>query len=195
MKWYFIIGAVIVIIAMVWFFFFSGSPKTVTTTQPTPGLPIAGSTVIPNAGTGSSGTGAAEKTISFATPSGAVVTVLDFVHNGETVQDVQNPGSFVLAGSLGYCLANGTCSAGASTTDFSISYNEKTHFFNIILLAEPLGTIRLESEQFLSTRLGIVGQQLCSLNYFVGTPYWVNAAYDSKNLGFSVCPGATVLPK
>lgn len=194
MKWYLIIGTAVIIIGTVLFFYFSGSPKTVSTTQPASGLPISGY-ANPPISSGSSGTTTAEKTISFATPSGVVVTVNDFVHNGETVPDVQNTGSFVLAGSLGYCLADGTCPSGASTTDFSISYNEKSNFFNIVLLKEPLGTVRLLAEQFLSKRLGITEQQLCTLNYFVGTPYWINSAYDSKNLGFSVCPGATPLPK
>ncbi|MBU6388570.1 hypothetical protein KGQ72_01700 [Patescibacteria group bacterium] len=194
MKWYFIIGTILIIVAAVLFFLFAGSPKTVSTTPPTPGFPMA-STTAPNpvVPVGSAGTSTA--TISFATPSGTVVTVKDFVHNGETVQDVQNPGSYVLAGSLGYCLADGSCPSGASTTDFSVSYNEKTHFFNVILLKEPLGAVRLEAEQFLTDRLGIAGQQACGLNYFVGTPYWVNATYDDRNLGFSFCPGATELPK
>ncbi|MFA6414841.1 MAG: hypothetical protein WC217_01525 [Candidatus Paceibacterota bacterium] len=195
MKWYFIIGSILLLVGVVLFFLFSSSPEVVTTPQPTPGLPIASSTVPVTGGPSSFGTSNTGPTVSFATPSGAVVTVKDFVHNGETVADVQNPGSYVLAGSVGYCLADGTCPEGASTTDFNISYNEKTHFFNIILLSEPLGATRLAAEQFLAGRLGLTGKASCSLNYFVGTPYWVNEAYDSKNLGFSFCPGAIALPK
>lgn len=195
MKWYISIGAIIIIIALAFFqSLFSDPPKDGTTTNPTPGFPMASSTN-PTVGTMDSSETSTGATISFVTPGGFVVTVKDFVHNGETVSDVQNPGSYVLAGSLGYCLADGTCPSGALTTDFSISYNEKTHFFNIILLKEPLGAVRLLAEQFLAERLGLTGQQACSLNYFVGTPYWVNQSYDDKNLGFSFCPGATKLPE
>lgn len=194
MKWYIFIGSIIIITATVFFFLFSGQSKDGTTANPTPGFPMASSTN-PTVGTTDSPDTSIGATISFVTSNGYVVTVMDFVHNGETVSDVQNPGSYVLAGSLGYCLADGTCPSGASTTDFSISYNEKTHFFNIILLKEPLGAVRSLAEQFLAERLGLTGQQACSLNYYVGTPYWVNQSYDDKNLGFSFCAGATPLPK
>jgi len=191
MKWYLIIGSAIVVIGGVLALLFSGSPKEDTATIPAPGLPMASSTTSTGGVSGLS----MEPTVSFATPGGAVATVKNFIRNGETVPDVQNPGSYVLAGSVGYCLADGTCPSGASTTDFNISYNEQTHFFNIVLLKEPLGTVRLAAEQFLTDRLGLTGQEACNLNYFVGTPYWVNEAYDDKNLGFSFCPGATTLPK
>lgn len=191
MKWYVLIGVgVIVVVVIIAFFVFSGEPELVPVVQTAPGLPVAGS--VPQ-GTGTSGS-SATGTLSFTTRSGVVVTVKDFIHNGETVTDVQNPGSYVLAGSLGYCLADGTCPRGAVTEEFSISYSEKTHLFNIVLLTEPLGEIRHKTEQFLVGRLGLTEQQLCSLDYTVGAPYWVNEAYDSKNLGFSFCPGATKLP-
>lgn len=196
MKWYLFIGALVVIIAAGLYFAFSDSPKTVSTTSSVPELPVGGSiTPVVNTSASSPSLPKGVAIISFDTPSGATITVSDFIHNNETVPDTANPGSYVLAGDLGYCLADGTCPKGASVTDFSVSYDEKTHFFNIILLAEPLGTSRLNAEQFVESRLGISGQQACSLNYYVGTPYWVNSNYDNKNLGFSFCPGATVLPK
>ena len=119
----------------------------------------------------------------------------DFIHNGETVADTVNPGTYVLAGSLGYCLADGSCPSGAPTTSFAISYDEKIRFFNIVLLEEPLGVTRFEAEQFLANRLGLSREQLCSLDYSIGAPYWINDAYADKNLGFSMCKGATPLPK
>ena len=194
MKWYVLIGAIAITIAAGLFFFVSGSTPS-TTVQQTPGLPIASSTVSSPTVSGSFSTSTTGTTISFATPSGAVATVRDFIHNGETVADTVNPGSYVLAGTVGYCLADGTCPSGYPTTNFSISYDEKTHFFNIVLLKEPLGAVRLEAEQFLASRLGITGQQLCGLDYSIGAPYWVNTTYADKNLGFSFCPGATVLPQ
>ena len=195
MKWYLLIGATVVVFSAILFFVFSGPSKTVTTTSSITGLPIASSTIPDIESVDTFNPSTTVSTLSFPTRSGASLTVKDFIHNGETVSDSQNPGSYVLAGSLGYCLANGSCPSGASTTDFSISYNEKTHFFNIILLKEPLGEARFEAEQFLISRLGIDERQICSLDYFVGAPYWVNETYDDKNLGFSFCSGATKLPK
>lgn len=200
MKLYIFIGATIVIAAAVFYFLFSGSPKSATTIQPPAGLPVSNSTVFTTSTTGitssySTATSTNSATLSLITQAGTIA-VTDFVHNNETVADIENPGSYVLAGSLGYCLADGTCPSGAPANDYSIIFNEKTHFFNIVLLSEPLGGVRFSAEQFLMSRLGgISEQQACSLKYYVGTPYWVNSAYDNRNLGFSFCPGATVLPK
>lgn len=136
----------------------------------------------------------ATSTITIAGQDNASLEVRDFIHNGETIQDVVNPGNYVLAGSLGYCLADGTCPKAADTSTFSISYDEKNASFGIVLLKEPLGETRLAAEAFLSSRLGISRAQLCSLNYYIGTPYWVNEQFSAHNLGFSLCPDATTLP-
>jgi len=50
-------------------------------------------------------------------------------------------------------------------------------------------------EQFMLKTLGISQQQLCALNYSVGVTRYVNEQYTAKNLGFSFCPGAVVLPQ
>ncbi len=125
---------------------------------------------------------------------GSAIVAKDFIHNGETVADVQNPGSYMLAGSVGYCLGTGECPTGAPTDSFSVAYNENTHFFNVILLKEPLGKARKDAEAFLESRLGVAEKDMCALNYYVGTPYWINEVYTGKNLGFSFCVGVTPLP-
>lgn len=190
MKWYLLIGAVAVIGIATLAIVFLGPPDDASTTQTTPGLPVADS--VPGETPGAVGTSSA--TITFTNRSSDVIVVKDFIHNGETIADTVNPGSHVLAGTLGYCLADGTCPAGYPTTKFSVSYNAETHFFTVVLLEEPLGTTRLEAEQFLIDRLGVTTQTLCAVDYSVGTPYWVNEGYAGKNLGFSFCPGATKLP-
>jgi hypothetical protein len=129
-----------------------------------------------------------------ATSDKGTVITRDFIHNGETVTDTVNPGTYQLAGSLEYCLADGTCPSGAATSDFSISYNSKTQFFNVALVNEPLGPVRAAAEKFLTSRLGVSSAQMCRLQYFVGTPNYVNSSYSGKNLGFSFCPGAVPLP-
>jgi hypothetical protein len=128
------------------------------------------------------------------TQDGSNVLVTDFIHSGETASDVENQGSYVLAGSLGYCLGNGVCPSGASTTEYNITYDSQYQSFNVALLKEPLGQSRLDAEQFLTQRLGISATQLCTLNYNVGTPYWVNQQFSGVNLGFSSCLSAVKLP-
>lgn len=194
MRWYIVVGAVVLSAAVLFALVFTSLRNFSTIRQPSENQ---ASSTIPtqSAGSTSSSTTAKGTEVSLSTQDGLGVTVKDFIHNGETVADVVNPGSYVLAGSLGYCLADGSCPHGADTDDFSILYSESTEFFRVILLKEPLGSVRESAERFIIDRLGITEQEACSLKYAVGAPYWVNAAYDNKNLGFSFCPGATVLPK
>ena len=124
---------------------------------------------------------------------GNIVPVKDFIHNGETASDTVNPGGYYMAGSSGYCLANGVCPSGASTTDFTVSYKNTNDLFTIVLTKEPLGVARAHAEKFLADRLGLSEIKLCTLNYWIGTTYWINQAYAGKNLGFSFCPGAEPL--
>lgn len=133
-------------------------------------------------------------TVTIAGKDGSSIEVNDFIHNGETIEDVVNPGSYVLAGDLGYCLVDGSCPVAAETDRFSVSYDQKSQSFGVALLKEPLSEVRLEVEAFLTSRLGISKQQLCSLNYYIGTPYWVNERFSEGNLGFSACTESVTLP-
>ncbi len=157
-----------------------------------PGQPST-TTTFPSGGS-SGGTTVGTSGISIGIQGGGTLTVKDFMHNGETVADVVNPGGYVLAGTLGYCLGDGSCPAAYKSEDFTIRYAQDSSSFTISLLKEPLGKARLEAEDFLIDRLGISRTQLCSLNYFIGTTYQVNASYSDKHLGFSSCPDAIQLP-
>ncbi len=139
-------------------------------------------------------TGGTEPLFQIQGQNGTALSVKDFVHNGETIPDPNQAESYQLAGSLGYCNADGTCPTGAKTEDFSISYSAKYQFFNIVLLAEPLSKSRIEAEQFLMSRLGLTQDQLCELNYALGTTVHVNSVYGGEELRFSFCPGAIKLP-
>ena len=121
------------------------------------------------------------------------ITVNDFIHNGTTIEDPQNPGMYYLAGSVGFC-ENGTCPHGFENKDFIITYDSSTEFFTIDLRDEPLGRVRQEAEQFLMKTLGIQGNTFCAINYYLGTDVDVNEQYAGTNLGFSFCPHATALP-
>ncbi len=162
------------------------------TTTGTPNNPVTFPTA---SSTSTTGTGSAvPQIISVPAQGGQQITTRNFIANGTTIADTENQGSYLLAGSLGYCLPSTPCQA-ASSTDYNIFYDQNSGTFTVGLLKEPLGAVRHEAEVFLENTLGLSAAQLCSLNYYVGTTYTVNENYDSGNLGFSGCPGATQLPE
>lgn len=177
----FVAIALVIVLAMVWFFFFATKQVPAPSTTSPVTLPSSGSTSVSPTTVGAL--------------SGGTMTTQDFIHNGVTIPDAANNGRYLLAGNLGYCVTDAQkCQAGTAT-DFNIFYDSTNGAFTIALLKEPLGQVRLEMEQFLMNTLGITQAEMCKLNYYVGTTSDVNPLYDSKNLGFSFCPGATTLPK
>ncbi|HUY05624.1 MAG TPA: hypothetical protein VMV62_02850 [Candidatus Paceibacterota bacterium] len=167
-------------------------------------IPSAGSSVTPpssGATTNVSAPGSSPAssgqpgTIAIGALGGGVVTTNDFIHNGATIPDGANTDRYLLAGNLGYCVSDPQQCQAASSTDFIVYYDSAQQSFTIALTEEPLGQARLDMERFMLATLGITPQQMCSLNYYVGTSSGVNALYSTKNLGFSFCPGATVLPQ
>ncbi len=158
--------------------------------EPTP-VPVQ--PTLPSASSTGPGTAGGAGTLTVAAKLGPV-TVTDFLHNGITGSDPQNQDMYYLAGAPGYCLTDGTCPHGAKTNDFNITYDAAHQFFTIALLSEPLGKARTGAEQFLLNALGISETKLCTLNYYLGTVSALNDRYAGKNLGFSFCPNATVLP-
>lgn len=180
--WLIGIGAVILLIGIVIAVVASMQKDIVT--PPDSGVLFPGS---------GSATSTSSTSLSIPDQDGDPIQTKDFINNGETTPDVVNPGTQVLAGSLGYCLADGSCPSGASTTDFSITYDEADHSFNVVLLKEPLGEVRRKAEEFLLSRLGVTQPQLCALKSYVGVPYFVNENFNG-NLGFSFCTGSTKLP-
>lgn len=132
--------------------------------------------------------------LTLADQNGTAVAVRDFIHNGVTIPDASNTGRYVLAGEPGYCSSGADTCPVASSTNFNIYYNSGAQSFTIALTKEPIGQARLEMEQFLLGALGITQEQLCKLNYLVGVTRYVNPQFTGKNLGFSFCPGATLLP-
>lgn len=124
---------------------------------------------------------------------GNPIAVKDFLHNKETVPDTVNPGYYFLAGSIGYCLGNGTCPEGYKTDEFTATYNTGTEQFSVALIKAPIAKARLDAEQFIMDRLGLHRIILCNLRYYVSVPSNVDSKYAGQNLGFSACPGATAL--
>ena len=180
-----------IVLGTIWYFLATPtSAPQQPTQQSSTTLPVSGSVFPASTTTQSSGT------IALPTADGsATVTTADFIHNGTTIPDKANAGQYLLAGNLGYCPSNPQQCQAAPANDFTVYYNSSQHSFTVALTQEPIGQARLDAQQFLLAALGISAQQICSLNYYVGTTYWVNSRYDDRNLGFSFCPGATALPQ
>jgi hypothetical protein len=179
-----------IIVAVLWYVMSvpNASPQInqSSTTLPISGLvtPVTSSTTSQTSGT-----------IALAAQNGSTVVTADFIHNGVTIYDSANAGRYMLAGNLGYCLSNPQQCQAAPSTNFNVYYNSGPQSFTITLTKEPIGQARFAMEQFMLRTLGITEQQMCNLNYLVGVTIYVNSQYTGKNLGFSFCPGATVLPK
>lgn len=172
---------------------------TLTNQAPTGGA-HSGTSTLPVSGSVSSTTLSAgsmpdNKLVVAARGTEAPIVVNNFLKNGVTVEDIENPGIYYLAGSVGYCLKDGTCPAGAAAENFIVAYDTSLQFFTISLTKEPLGTARADAEQFLIKTLGISQADLCNIKYFLSTTSSVNPFYAGTNLGFSFCPGATELPQ
>ena len=133
--------------------------------------------------------------MTLAAQDGSTIVVHDFIHNGVTIPDTANTGQYLLAGNLGYCFSDPQQCQAAPSSDFNVYYNSTRQSFIIALTKQPIGQARLDMEQFMLATLGITQQQMCGLNYFVGVTKYINAQFSGKNLGFSFCPGATVLPQ
>lgn len=129
--------------------------------------------------------------MTLASVDGGTIGVKNFLSDPVTVADQIIKGYYY----LGYHTAEGLNDATATDTPpYVISYAADTQYFNIALLREPIGAVRKEVEQYLALHLGISETDLCRLKYMVSTPERVNATFASRNLGFSQCPGAAVLP-
>jgi hypothetical protein len=171
-------------------------------TSPAPVAPAAAPIAIPAETSGQPLTQppAANPTVqvSIATPTSggttaSTTTATDpILSDPGIVADPINPGYYY----LGYHLNQGTSTdaTATSTPPYLITYISATHYFNIALLAEPIGEVRSQAEQYLAAHLGLTQDELCQLSYMVSVPDWVNTQYASRNLGFSFCSGATPLP-
>lgn len=168
------LGAIVV--GALWYFLFLPKPMSVTQ-QPPVTLPSSGSAM---SGSSTQGSQLGSKMV-VATRDGGTVVTNDFIHNNVTLADPSNEGNYYTPGSA----ENG----------YSIGYRMPAQFFTIALEREPLGETRIAAENFLLSTLGISKNQLCNLNYYIGTDVHTNSFYAGKNLGFSFCPGAVVLPK
>lgn len=120
--------------------------------------------------------------ISIKNRVGEDLNAKNFLMASDTKEDSVNKGYYFLGNQPGV------------PSDYVIEYIAETNYFNISLLKEPLSQSRLKAESYLLNQLGVTKEQLCTLDYMLTVPDFVNSIYSDENLGFSFCPGAVTLP-
>lgn len=175
--------------ALVWVLLPSGNSATPSTnaTQTGGSNPygnINNSTTVTPTAPANTAAPAGQGTFSVTGELGNAITVKDFKADPNTEKDKDGKHYYLVGG----------IDPSSTQSSYAISYTDTDQSFEITLLKEPLGDYRKLAEQQLMERLDITATAACGLRYWVSTPTWVNAKYSTKNLGFSFCPGATVLP-
>lgn len=122
------------------------------------------------------------------TATGDRLEVRNFIADPEIVEDEANAGLY----HLGNRFPSGNATQNV-TPEYTVSYIRSTDYFNVGLFKEPLGESRRQAELDLMRRLGLTEAEMCSLDYMVSTPHWVNEFYAGSSLGFSFCPGSVPL--
>ncbi len=180
-----ILGVLATVFVLLRLFVF-GDNTTTTQTNSVSGVFVQGT----SGGQTTSGSQPTSHNTKMVTSSdGGTIFVKDFMHSSETTPDEFNEGF----NNIGYKMPSPT-PAKIINPPYNIMYIEKTKYFNITLLQEPIGKARLEAEQYLMNQLGISQADMCRLIYQLSTPYWVNDFYSGQELRFSFCPGAVKLP-
>ncbi|MDP2665449.1 MAG: hypothetical protein Q8P23_02250 [bacterium] len=193
MKKLLIIVLILMLLGFIAFWAFVGfGPKPTTTGGPSGGgsatLPTSGYVSIPTPENSTQG----QSFMAVIGVGGTIIPTRDFLHDSST-GEYPTTGYFY----LGYHTPDTRVvdTTATSSPPYLIGYVAATQYFSIELLSEPIGTTRVAAEQFLMKDLSISQSQMCQLSYMVAVPNSVNSQFAGKNLGFSFCPGATVLPK
>lgn len=180
--------AALTIVSVILVFVFLGRSETPAPSASTPTPPEL--PIVPTSNANGNGVWVAPAPTSSSSTStaatlsgndGASIVTRDFIHDPVTMPDPSNPGNYYLTGS--------------STEGFAIGYRLPAQFFTIALEREPLGATRIAAENFLMQSLGVSQQQMCNLQYYIGTDVKTSSLYAGKHLGFSFCPGAIPLPR
>jgi hypothetical protein len=174
---------IVVLVAIAWWVF-----------SPSPAPPAQHPATLPPPAGSLGGATTTGSRLSIPALGGGTVEILDPKTDPLTAKDPFNTDNFY----LGYHIQEAGAPEDPTATvgaPYNIEYIESTHFFNIVLLQEPIGKARQEAEQYLLMHLGVSQSDLCRLDYMVAVPHWVSEQYTSRNLLFSFCPNATVLPQ
>ncbi len=130
-----------------------------------------------------------ESALTIQGKGGEKFVVPNFFQSGVAKEDVMNKGTYYLGNTLP---ANIT--PGFKMPSYTVTYYPSTHYFNVVLYTKPLRQARNDAETFLRKTLNMQLSDLCSLDYSVSVPAFVDKEYTSRDLRFSACPSATPLP-
>lgn len=171
---YILIGlAVLVLIAVAIWLWMPAKQVAPSTSSSSPSLPVAGSSSTSTPTTG----------VGLTQGSDVMANIQKVLASPQTVQ--LGPDDYLL----------GVTGSRYVQQEFDIAYHAPDHSFAISLNREPLGQTRLDAEREFLALLGISEAEACTLHVNIGPTYSVNPQYADINLGFSFCPGATVLPE
>jgi hypothetical protein len=129
--------------------------------------------------------------IALETWDGATVSAKDIKIDPETTKDSYNVGHYF----VGYPPPGSVQDPNSITKPpYSIQYIDKTQFFSISLLQQPISESRKLAEQYLEAHLGLKAGDMCRLKYTVSVANSVDQTFAGRSLGFSFCNGAVQLP-
>lgn len=178
----------IIAVGVVALMFFNGEQPLQQEVAPGAEFPVAGPS-IPQ--TQDTGVAVPTSKLVLQSEGGGVVVAEDFLKDPNTVADPINVGYY----NLNYATQATSSGSTATPLPYFITYISSTQYFNVELLEEPIGQARELAQQYLQRLIGISESDMCRINYTVSTPYSVSGLYGGASLGFSFCPGATILPK
>lgn len=177
-----ILGAVVLVIAIIvaGYLYFAQSPAGVSSQNASTTNPFG----TPAGGVTPAGSSPSSSAFQVPLSNGTSVAVPDFTKTNQP--DWAGTTS-------GYRVA-GSEQAGQGGAGFQILYYPGDGSFNVVLLDEPIGQMRLAAESALREALGLSSADLCKLRIQVSTLISVNETYAGQSLGLSFCPGAVKLP-
>jgi hypothetical protein len=115
--------------------------------------------------------------------NGGSVDVENFLALPEVSPDANNQNEYYLGNSF----------EDYETSEYIVTFDAETKYFNIALLKKPLATSRQAVEAYMKKTLNLSESQLCELNYTVSVPGYIDEAASGIDYRFSFCPGSVQL--
>lgn len=125
-------------------------------------------------------------------PSAGSIAASTTPPTGRSIGDILKSSDTIQLGPDDYIIAE--TASRYQSQEYQITYHAPDGVFTVSLEAEPLRQTREHAERRFLALLGITQNQACMLRVNVTTLWSVNPTYAGRNLGFSFCPGAAVLP-
>jgi len=122
----------------------------------------------------------------FENNEGEIVEVDAFLDHPSVTPDTYNQGYYFLGNTF---MPN----EEGVQPHYVITYDSAEEFFNIVLLKEPLRQSRFEAEAYLRSVLNMSDASICSLEYTLSVPAYVNREMAGVDYRFSFCDDAVVI--